>query len=994
MNANFKKLKTLLEELFQLNQADLDFGIYRIMNQKRDEITTFLEKDLLPQVKDAFSGYKSADKSVLEDELKKIVQSAKNAGFKPEQSPKVLEIREKISEYGVDTTDIENEVYSDLYNFFKRYYHEGDFLSLRRYKEGVYAIPYEGEEVKLHWANHDQYYIKTSEYFTNYTFKLSSDRRVHFKIVNADTEKDNIKSQNGNERRFILCEDDPVQIQDNEMFIRFEYRPDADKRKQNILNDQTVQKILESQGANKWFIALSQKYPTEKNPNRTLLEKHLTDYTARNTFDYFIHKDLGGFLRRELDFFIKNEVMHLDDIENETVPRVEQYLSKIKVIRKIAHKIIEFLAQLENFQKKLWLKKKFVIETNYCVTLDRIPEELYEEIVKNEKQREEWVKLFAIDKIEGNLHKPSYSEPLTVEFLKENRYLVLDTKFITQDLKQKILCSFENIETEINGVVINSENQQALNLLRTKYYKNIKCIFIDPPYNTGTDGFPYKDNYQHSSWLTMLYERIKSVWYLMLTKGTIWITIDDGEAHKLKLLGDTIFGEKNFIANVVWQKKYTRANDAKCFSDNHDHVLTFALNKNKVVLNLQPRTENQQQAYNNPDGHPKGPWKSTPLHAKSGTDNEFSYKFKSGSSWSPPPGTFPRFSKDTLQRLENNNEIWFGTNGKATPSRKTFLCDAKDGVTPITIWDYKEVGHNHEAINELKNFFPNNPFPNPKPTRLVKRILQLATSSKGSIVLDFFAGSGTTAHAVIDQNRIDSGSRKYICVEIGDHFYTVLIPRLKKNIYSKDWKDGKPLSCEGSSHMFKYIRLESYEDTLNNLELKQTSKQNQLLIGDKMSDNAKEEYMLSYMLDVESRDSASLLNIDQFIDPFNYKLNISTGSAGETKPVTVDLVETFNYLIGLTVNHINNIRGFRVIEGTNPEKEKVLIIWRSLKEKTNKDLDDFFNKQEYNPKDMEFDLIYVNGDNNLENLKKDNETWKVRLIEQEFKRLMFDVQDI
>lgn len=415
MNGNFKKLKKLLEELFQLDQADLDFGIYRIMNQKRDEITSFLEKDLLPQVKDAFSGYKSADKSVLEDELQKTIQSAKDAGFDPENSPKVLEIREKISEYGVDTTAIENEVYSDLYNFFKRYYHQGDFLSLRRYKEGVYAIPYEGEEVKLHWANHDQYYIKTSELFTKYTFKLSSDKRVQFKIINADTEKDNIKTQNGNERRFILSEIDPVQVQDNEMTIHFEYRAHPKKRTQSALNDQAVQQILESQGTNKWFIALSKKYPTEKNPNRTFLEKHLVDYTARNTFDYFIHKDLGGFLRRELDFFIKNEVMHIDDIENETVPRVEQYLSKIKVIRKIAHKIIKFLAQLENFQKKLWLKKKFVVETNYCVTLDRVTDELYEEVAKNDKQREEWIKLFAINEIERDLHNPGYSEPLTAK---------------------------------------------------------------------------------------------------------------------------------------------------------------------------------------------------------------------------------------------------------------------------------------------------------------------------------------------------------------------------------------------------------------------------------------------------------------------------------------------------------------------------------------------------------------------------------------------------
>ena len=309
----------------------------------------------------------------------------------------------------VDITALENEVFSDLCNFFRRYYNEGDFLSLRRYKEGVYAIPYEGEEVKLHWANADQYYIKTAEYFRSYTFKLPSGKRVHFKLAEADTERDNNQAQAGNDRRFILSETDPLLEREGDFIIRFEYRPDTAGRKQKELNDRAVEKILSTPGFGDRQAELAQLRPTEKNPKRTLLEKHLTDYTARNTFDYFIHKDLGGFLRRELDFFIKNEIMHLDDIEQESAPRVEQYLSKIKVIRRIAHKIIDFLAQIEDFQKKLWLKKKFVVETNYCVTLDRVSEELYPEIIANDVRHDEWLRLFAIDEIRGDSHNPAYS---------------------------------------------------------------------------------------------------------------------------------------------------------------------------------------------------------------------------------------------------------------------------------------------------------------------------------------------------------------------------------------------------------------------------------------------------------------------------------------------------------------------------------------------------------------------------------------------------------
>jgi adenine-specific DNA-methyltransferase len=245
---------------------------------------------------------------------------------------------------------------------------------------------------------------------------------------------------------------------------------------------------------------------------------------------------------------------------------------------------------------------------------------------------------------------------------------------------------------------------------------------------------------------------------------------------------------------------------------------------------------------------------------------------------------------------------------------------------------------------------------------------------------------------VINLNREDGGRRKYILVEMGDYFDTVLKPRIQKVVYSRDWKEGKPVSRDtGISHMFKYIRLESYEDALNNLEVTRTDAQGELLARHA---GMREDYMLRYMLDVETAGSASLLNVRRFDDPSNYKLMVSTGSVGETKEVNVDLVETFNYLLGLRVRHIDVIRGFKVVEGTSPSGEKVLVIWRNVKDKPNKDLDAFFLKQKYNTRDSEFDTIYVNGDNNLENLKKPDDTWKVRLIEEEFQRLMFDVEDV
>ena len=547
------KLKAKLAELFQLDQADLDFGIYRIMNAKRGEITRFLEKDLLPQVEAAFKEYKSSDKAEIQKELDKVIEGVKAAGMDPEQAPKVQELRRKLAEEAVDVTALQNDVFSHLYDFFARYYDEGDFISLRRYKEGVYAIPYEGEEVKLHWANHDQYYIKTTEYFRDYTFRLPDGRRVHFKIIEADTEKDNVKTTNGKDRRFFLLGEKPVSEENKELVIRFEYRMDSEKHNQDFLNSEAVKTILSNKKADAWAIELSKKWVRADGmvTERTVLEKHLSDYTKRNTFDYFIHKDLGRFLRRELDFYIKNEVMHLDDVENESALRVDQYLSKIRVIRKIAHKIIDFLAQIENFQKRLWLKKKFVIETNYCVTLDRVPEALYPKIAKNDAQREEWVRLFAIDEIKGDLTRPAYSKALTVKFLKANPHLILDTKFFDQKIKEGLLASFDDVEDNCDGVLIQSDNFHALNLLLEMNRDRVTCLYADPPYNADASPIMYKNEFLHSSWLALMYDRLQLARLFLTPEATACVTIDDYELHRLTTLLDGIFSPENRLATVV-----------------------------------------------------------------------------------------------------------------------------------------------------------------------------------------------------------------------------------------------------------------------------------------------------------------------------------------------------------------------------------------------------------------------------------------------------------
>ena len=480
------RLAWKLYELFQLNQPELDFGFYRIMHAKAQEVQSFISDDLLKIVANEFGEISEVRKAELQETYEQAIETAKSYGAPNPEEAEMVKKAKAALDTAKDTASSEAEIYDHLYRFFERYYDDGDFISRRYYtretssKAAPFAVPYNGEEVKLHWANADQYYIKSAEYFSNFTFDLRQVKeirdmqeqdqtnillgvenqfppslRVHFRVVEAtEGEHGNVKASDAGKRYFILHTDNPVALtDDNELVVNFEYRPDAEKKGQEKKwrekrNEEAVKIVLErlqvmaDKGGEhrQWFAKYLRllKVSTEKDKNRPLLSKYVNRYTARNTMDYFIHKDLGCFLRRELDFYIKNEVMHLDDIENADVPSVENYLPKIKVLRKIAGKLIDFLAQLEDFQRKLWLKKKFVVETNYCITLDRVPEELHAEVIANKAQCEEWIKLFAIDEIQADLQNSGFSWPLKPEFLKANDKLVLDTRLFDESFKARL----------------------------------------------------------------------------------------------------------------------------------------------------------------------------------------------------------------------------------------------------------------------------------------------------------------------------------------------------------------------------------------------------------------------------------------------------------------------------------------------------------------------------------------------------------------------------
>ncbi len=360
-------------------------------------------------------------------------------------------------------------------------------------------------------------------------------------------------------------------------------------------------------------------------------------------------------------------------------------------------------------------------------------------------------------------------------------------------------------EVDLSGnLIIQGDNLHALKALLPRYAGKVDCIFIDPPYNTGNEGWAYNDNVnapmikewlaanpigiedglRHDKWCAMMWPRLRLLHELLADTGSIWITLDDNEAHRAKLMLDEIFGEKNFVSNIIWQKKYSPANDAKWFSDNHDSILVFAKNKELWRPNQLNRSEAAVERYTNRDNDTRGVWKASDLSVKTySAIGDYPIVTPSGREIRPPKGRSWGVSSVRFDELVSDNRVWFGVDGSNVPSVKKFITEVKDGVTPLTVWTYSEVGHNQMGMAEIKAIFADQEdvFDTPKPSTLIRRIVDLATDSD-SLILDSFAGSGTTAHAVLEANRRDGGSRKFILVEMEDYADRLTAERVRRVI--------------------------------------------------------------------------------------------------------------------------------------------------------------------------------------------------------------------
>lgn len=719
----------------------------------------------------------------------------------------------------------------------------------------------------------------------------------------------------------------------------------------------------------------------------TLLLKRMRHFCRRNTTDYFIHRDLEGFLKGELEFYLKDQIIHLADAEGDLDVKVRI----IRVIRQLAEEIITFLAQIEEVQKRLFEKKKFVLRADYLIPIKNVPPDLWKDVLENKAQIEAWKNLFAIEPKKDLFNQKG---KINEQFIKDHPTLVVDTALFSTCFKEKVLAAFEDIDEATDGILIHSENYQALRFLEQKFEGKVKCIYIDPPYNTGSDEFIYKDRYQHSTWLAMIEERLRIARFLLSeTNGTLWINLDDNEIHRTTHILNIIFDEGAFVGNIAWKK--TSGDNKPIFAFTHDNLIIYGKNRH-----CKPQrtglTKEQRKIYSNLDNDPRGDWAKGDYRSKwtkTQRPNLYYAIIHPKTKENIFPDTYsssPRVwgcSEETHLENEKNNLVWWGKNGLSKEPKKKRFFEEHVGMNIRSVWE--DAGTNDQASQLLRDLFGlEKVYSNPKPPPLIEKLMNYSLN-EDEIILDFFAGSGITGHAVINLNREDGGQRKFILAEMADYFKTVLLPRIQKVMYTPQWKDGKPErlpikeEIDRTPRMVKVLRLESYEDALHNLVTDETLRKEEPRARAHKEKLGQDNYRLNYLARLPLESSASMLNLSALEHPFQYKLEVLTEHGPRTE--TADLVETFNFLYGLHVERLEtwinekDKRNYRAVKGRNREGRRVLILWRDM-EGFDPGLERRFLESKLKGEGP-FEEILINGDSATPGIKSLDGLFK-RLMEE------------
>ncbi|EJA8725527.1 site-specific DNA-methyltransferase [Campylobacter jejuni] len=807
--------------------------------------------------------YKKAFYLKLEDcylgaKIKNSQNQAKN-GF-----TNLLVIKEKyfqkIKDY-LDTQNLYTDTYNKLYNFFSTYLNETGtpfFYDTPMYKN-IYARVYSNsKDTSLFYKTQNLYYVKSDTIY-------------------------NPLSLQSEDKKYTLN------------FLTDEYEQNADNNKskinfylQNIQDDNINIKVINSKnndGANV-FKQNSSEFgdvflKTLKNAQINIKEEELKKlfktYKKQNEVDFFIHKNAKEFLKEQFDLWLFSYVN--DSITDWTKEKIDE----INDLKQIAFAIIDMIADFENELKAIWLKPKFAKNAHYVFSLDTIKSHsnnadeilnsIYKDINFNE-QIAEWKELNFIN------------DEFDIKAINDEKYkfLPLDTKYLSEENYYKLLQSFENLDEILNGELVKADNFQALNSLMPKYQGKIDLIYIDPPYNTGNDGFVYTDKFNHSSWLAMMKNRLDLAKEFLKNSGSIFISIDDNEQARLKILCDEVFGEENFVANVIWRKRAGGGNDSNHIAVEQEYINIYAKNIEHLKTYGIARTNISQYKKDEKGYYLEKPLNDTSLQDSPGLHYDIklpSGKILKGSEhqWKVSENTFySRLERDEII-FKNNDKVYY----------KHYI-DIASNLKPSSIW-YDFV-LNADATNEIKLNFENKIFDTPKPEKLLKRICDIG-SNQNSLVLDFFVGSGTTiatAHKL---------KRKWLGVEMGEHFYKVIIPRMKKVLNGFVCGISKEVEFKGGG-AFRYYELESYEESLENCEYILSS------------DNALIDYRKSRKLIKGLKKGENI-----YLDMSKYDKNF-------------DIFVTMSNLLGLKIKNIfiddNGIKSCRFENGDTVNLENIDLI--------------------------------------------------------------------
>ena len=727
-------------------------------------------------------------------------------------------LMEEIDKRARKDTSFREELFDKLYTFFNRYFCESGSIYFRhlpafaKIYDRVYA---DGQDVALSWKTQMLYYVKSDVLVRSMPIELNekdqpqNTRRFYFDASEFE------HKQNNERREFVFAFDSVQKTKKGRVVhLKVSYSKGATKTKPKEI-------LKQSREAG---ISLS-----EEN-----LQKAIGVFKRQTEADYFINKDAKGFLREQFDLWLYQYMF------NEETIFEQNRLSQLQAIQQTAYNIIDFISQFEDELRRAWEKPKFVRNVNYVVTLDKLSDAILAKISTHKgakSQIKEWQELRMIDNKFSmkTLFKGQKAIDDKNGVTGDYKFLPLDTKHF-KDLEVDILACLGNLDEVLDGELVHSENWQALNTLQRRYKEKVKCIYIDPPYNTSASEIVYKNSYKHSSFLCLLENRMSMSKFFLTKEGIIEIAIDDEEFAYINLVTNFIFDSSNRVGIIAIMSNPRGRSDDKHLAAAHDYLILHASNINFLETSqLLQSKESLLKKYNKQDEI--GFYRELPLR-RSGSNS----KRDDRPNLYYPFFLDPKTMELSLHQKRNAKQIAIlpidtsGTErvwrwGKENASQKLltdiivkrvgddFLIYGKDRlkkeIKPKSLWvdpHYDASSHGTVLLNHL---FGCKEFDYPKSIHTVQDSVKIG-SDQSSTILDYFAGSGTTAHAVINLNREDGGNRKYLLIEMGEYFHTVLLPRIKKVVYSKDWRDGNPVSREGVSHCLKYYTLEQYEETLRN----------------------------------------------------------------------------------------------------------------------------------------------------------------------------------